>query len=104
LARYKATDTPAPFVELDAGEYLLNILMEAGPIKPASMGGFLALDWSDIAAYASLTLADFDPWEATLLRKMSEAFVLGMSEGASPFSIPPADRKSSQEILQDGLL
>jgi hypothetical protein len=62
----------------------------------AAMGGFLALDWVDIAAYASLTMADIEPWEAKLLRKMSEAFVSGMNEGTSPFSIPPADRKSAQ--------
>jgi hypothetical protein len=77
LMRHNAAKTPAPFVELDAGEYLLNLLMEAGPIK-------------------SLTMADLEPWEATILRKMSEAFVTGMNEGASPFSIPPADRESAK--------
>jgi hypothetical protein len=96
LMQYNARETPAPFVELDAGEYLLNTLMEVGAIKSAAMGGFLALDWVDLAAYASLTMADIEPWEAKLLRKMSEAFVSGLNEGASPFSIPPADRKSAQ--------
>jgi hypothetical protein len=96
LIRHNLSKTPAPFVDLDAGEYLLNVLMEAGAIKSAAMGGFLALDWVDLAAYASLTMADIEPWEAKLLRKMSEAFVSGMNEGTSPFSIPPADRKSAQ--------
>jgi hypothetical protein len=96
LMRHNAAKTPAPFVELDAGEYLLNLLMEAGPIKSQPMGGFQALDWVDFAAYASLTMADLEPWEATILRKMSEAFVTGMNEGASPFSIPPADRDSAK--------
>jgi hypothetical protein len=41
-------------------------------------------------------MADLEPWEATILRKMSEAFVTGMNEGASPFSIPPADRESAK--------
>jgi len=41
-------------------------------------------------------MTDIEPWEAKLLRKMSEAFVSGMNEGTSPFSIPPADRKSAQ--------
>lgn len=94
--RHTANKTPAPFVELDAGEYLLNILIEAGPIKSAPMGGVQSLDWVDLAAYATLTASDFEPWESLLLRKMSDAFVLGMNEGASPFSIPPADRKNAK--------
>lgn len=96
LARHAANNTPAPFVELDAGEYLLNMLIEAGPIKSAPMGGVQSLDWVDLAAYASLAATDLEPWEAALLRKMSDAFVLGMNEGASPFSIPPADRKTAK--------
>jgi hypothetical protein len=94
--RHKANKTTAPFVELDTGGYLLQILMEAGPIKAGPMGGFQSLDWVDIAAYTSLTMADVEPWEATILREMSEAFASGMSEGTSPFSIPPTDRKSAK--------
>ena len=94
--RHNANDTPPPFVELDAGEYLVKILMEAGPVKSAPMGGVQALDWVDIAAYASLAMDEFDPWEATLVREMSAAFVAGMNEGTSPFSIPPNERKSTQ--------
>jgi len=94
--RHTANSTPAPFVELDAGEYLLNILIEAGPIKSGPMGGFQSLDWVDIAAYASLTMDTIEPWEASLIKKMSDAFVTGMNEGTSPFSIPPDQRKKTK--------
>jgi hypothetical protein len=96
LMRHNASKTPAPFVELDVGEYLLNMLMDAGPIKSAPMGGVLALDWGDLRDYDHFSVSAIEYWEAKLLIQMSEAFANGMSEGASPFSIPPADRASAK--------
>jgi len=90
--RHEATKTPAPFVKVRAGGYMLDLLMEAGPVKSAPMGGFYALDWADVAAYASLTMDHIEPWEAVLLREMSDAFAAGLNEGKSPFSKAPADR------------
>jgi hypothetical protein len=94
--RHNAAKTPAPFVELDAGEYLVDILMEAGPIKSAPMGGVLAIHWGDLRDYDHFALGGIEYWEAKLLIQMSEAFVAGMNEGSSPFSIPPADRESAK--------
>jgi hypothetical protein len=96
LMRHNASKTPAPFVELDVGEYLLNMLMDAGPIKSAPMGGVLALHWGDLRDYDHFSVSEIEYWEAKLLIQMSEAFANGMSEGASPFSIPPADRESAK--------
>jgi hypothetical protein len=101
LMRHNASQTPAPFVELVAGEYLLNMLMEAGPIKSAPMGGPIALSWGDLRDYDHFSISPIDHWEASLLIEMSVAFVSGMNEGVSPFSIPPADRDSAK---QNGLL
>jgi len=56
------------------------------------MGGYMALDWVDLASYAALTLERVEPWEASLLRRMSQAYAAGLEEGKSPFSIAPADR------------
>ena len=91
--RYRATKVPAPFVQVDEGAVFLEILMEAGPVKSAPMGGFAALDWVDIAAYVELTMDRFEPWEASLLRRMSQAYAAGLTEGADPFSISPVERK-----------
>jgi hypothetical protein len=87
------TNTPPPFIELDAGGYLLEMLMEAGPIKQVPMGGACALDWVDIAAYLAAYPVDVDHDERALLIKMSAAFVTGMHEGKNPFSIPPNERE-----------
>jgi hypothetical protein len=80
---------------LEAGEYLIDMLMEAGPIKPGGMGGSVPLDWLDVQAYASLMCDDIADWEALLLVRMSQAFALGLSEGTNPFSIPPIDREDN---------
>ena len=95
--RHNASQTPAPFVELGAGEYLLSILMDAGPIKSAPMGGPVPLSWGDLRDYDHFSISPIEYWEASLLIEMSAAFVAGMNEGVSPFSIPPADRDSAKQ-------
>jgi len=70
----------------------MELLMDAGPIKSGAMGGVEALDWVDLAAYTSLTMERVEPWEASLLRRMSQAYAAGLEEGKSPFSIAPVDR------------
>ena len=64
--------------------------MEIGPLKDGPMGR-VALEWVDLAAYASLT-GPVEPWEARLLLAMSRAYARGQHEGKSAFSIAPADR------------
>ena len=94
LMRCNANNTPAPFVELTEGGYLLSILMEAGPIKSSPMGGVQSLDWGDLSDYNAIAGAELESWEAKLVYEMSDAFFTGMNEGTNPFSIPPADRKN----------
>ena len=84
-------------MDVEAGAYLLHMLMEAGPVKSAPMGGAMALDWVDLQAYISMTVGDVDGWEASLLRRMSQAYAVGLQEGASPFSIAPAEREIKDE-------
>ena len=97
--RHSANKTPAPIVELDAGEYLIDILMEAGPTKSGPMGDSMALDRGSLRDYDYFSVVKLDEIEARLLIQMSRAFVSGMNEGESPFSIAPADRESSKSIL-----
>ena len=95
LMRHNANKTPAPFVELDAGEYLIGLLMKAGPIKSAPMGGAQALDWGNLRDYDHFLTVKLGEEDAGLLVQMSEAFVTGMNEGASPFSMSPLERNSA---------
>lgn len=90
--QYRAAKVAPPFVDVDEGAYFLHMLMEAGPVKSAPMGGAEALDWVDLHAYLSLAVGEVEGWEATLLRRMSQAYADGLSEGANPFSIAPVDR------------
>lgn len=98
--RHEATKTPPPFVEISVGGYMLDLLMEAGPVKSMPMGGFQALDWVDISAFASLTMDHIEIWEAKLLREMSDAFAVGLSEGTSAFSKAPADRTPDKKTAR----
>lgn len=84
-------------MDVEAGAYLLHMLMEAGPVKSAPMGGAMALDWIDLQAYINMTVGEVDAWEASLLRRMSQAYAVGLQEGASPFSIAPIDREIKDE-------
>jgi hypothetical protein len=93
--RHVANGTPIPYVELNTGQYLFIMLMDAGPIKSGAMGGHMALDWVDLHAYVSLTAGSLDEWEASLIMEMSQAYASGMSEGTSPFSKAPIERKTN---------
>ena len=91
--QYQDAGHPPPFVPVQACGYLMDALIEAGPVKSDGMGNRVPLDWVDIKAYTDLTGAVTEPWEAAILRRMSAAFAQGMQEGKSPFSIPPTDRE-----------
>jgi len=90
--RCEAAGKPAPFVEIEAGEYFLEMLMEAGPVKSGTMGGSEGLDWVDLTAYFAGYDFEVEHEDRVLLRKMSQAFANGLSEGTNPFSIAPVDR------------
>ena len=84
-------------VEIEAGEYLLETMMTLGPVKPAPMGGVLALDWPDVIPYMTRYYPESEEWEARWIIGMSEAFAVGMDEGKSIFSKAPMDRQ--QEVV-----
>ena len=85
-------------VQLEAGEYLLEMLMDAGPVKPMPMGGVGSLDWADLFPYFNLTYPEVEGWEARWIIAMSEAFAKGMSEGKSLASKAPMDRVQEADL------
>jgi len=91
--QYQDMGRVPPFVPIDACRYLLEALFEAGPVKSDVMGNRVALDWTDLKAYADMTGAVTEAWEASMLRRMSMAFATGLQEGKSAFSIAPVDRE-----------
>jgi hypothetical protein len=59
---------------LRAGEYLISLLFEAGPVKPAGMGGFIPIDQPDIAALQLNQCVELTPWECRALRQLSRIY------------------------------
>ena len=73
---------------LQAGGYLLEAFTAMGMVCQ----GPSVLTWAEIDAFARLTGAIAEPWEAGLLRQMSVEYLAGFREGDDPLSIPPAER------------
>lgn len=71
------------------GQYLLDMLLEAGPTKHIGQGEEHPLSWSDLHAYACCTGAVQEVWEFELLKELSIEFLQGKIQGKSPLSIEP---------------
>lgn len=78
-------------VELDAEEYLLNLVQELGPVRSNGMG-LTAPDWTEITAFAASHGLDLLPWEFRAIRRMCLAYISGLKTGVEPLSIPPMER------------
>lgn len=74
-------------VDLDAGEYLLNALLQIGPVVNNGMG-LVAQPWTEIRAFCG---DSFEEWEAVAIRRMSEAYLRGLNL-TSPLAIMPMER------------
>lgn len=59
---------------LEWGDYLISYLFEFGPTMAAGMGNG-PLTATEILAWQELMGIEFDPWEARLLRRLSNEYV-----------------------------
>lgn len=80
---------PLASVSIEAGEYLLDALISAGPCTWGPMGDAMPLSWLDLWAFGQATRAVSEPWEFETLHEMSRAFVSGLALGKSQFADPP---------------
>ncbi len=69
------------------GEYLIAYLFEFGPTTPAGMGS-APIGAIEIAAWQDLLGIEFQPWEARLLRRLSNEY-LAESHAATKRDCPP---------------
>ena len=74
---------------LKAGSYLIDELFTIGAYRSGAMGGFIALSWQEVDAFARLTNRISEGWEAELLVKMSREYVKGLQIGLEPMGIAP---------------
>lgn len=77
---------------MDAGGYLIEALLDAGPTAPGPMGGEMPLSWTDIWDYAQATRAITEPWEMKLLSQFSREYLAAKLAGADVFAIDPVDQ------------
>ena len=97
VKQYQDAGRTPPFVPVEACGYLMDALIEAGPVKSDGAGGRIALEWPDIDCYARRTGTVTEAWEASILRHMSIAFANGLQEGKNAFSIAPVDRNPTND-------
>lgn len=91
----KRQDRPLGLPELDAGAYIVNALVEAGPTIFDGMGE-RPLSWVDIDAYARATGGDWQPWELRAVFGMSRAYLAGKQAGKEPLAVPPTEDQGAQ--------
>jgi hypothetical protein len=89
---YTDAKSPIPYVELEAGQYLISELFAFGPDKPAPMGGGMPLSAQDVWYHCLNTGVHWEPWERAALVKMSEGYCRARAEGKDVFCIAPVDR------------
>lgn len=87
---------PLPLVELEAGDYLLDLLQQLGPIRSGGMG-LTTPDWQEVVAFASASSLDLEPWEYRLIRRMCAGYLREFNAGKEPLSIPPIERGNEVE-------
>ena len=89
-----ANGKPLGLPKIEAGGYLVDAMYEAGPITADAMGNRRPLDWPVLSAFANIP----DPlvkhrWELTALRRMSAAYLRGLTAGEDGLSKHPNDWK-----------
>jgi hypothetical protein len=79
--------------QLDFGEYLIEALFTAGPVRIEAEGE-LPLAWAEILAFAKATRAIREPWEFETLMRMSRGYLAEKNAAVSPLRVAPLDRAS----------
>lgn len=77
--------------------YLVDTLMEAGPVSPAGMGTTV-LSWADLQAWQHGTGIALAPWEARLVRQLSAEYLQESRRAEAHDALPPwLDSEEEQE-------
>jgi hypothetical protein len=87
----KAQGIAVPYVELEAGGYLLEALFVVGPASRSAMGEAAQITWLDLWAYGQTTGAVTEPWEYETLMAMSRAYLDGLEHGKNHFALSPLE-------------
>lgn len=89
-------EPPMPPID-EACAYMVGYLFEAGPEMPGAAGS-VPLTHSEIEAWARVTGRDITPWEASTMRRLSVAYVVGRYE-ADELDAPAPWMPSDQDAM-----
>lgn len=73
---------------IEAGAYIVDLLMEIGPAHEG-MAGPVPITYRDLAAYEGVTGVPLDGFEARILRVLSIAWCAGINESRAHNAPPP---------------
>lgn len=79
---------PPQLPEVLAGQYLLNWLFEVGPTQPAGMGSG-PVTFQELAAWQQQAGIELQPWETSLLRRLSVEYLNESYEATNAARPPP---------------
>lgn len=85
--RRETTSRELPPIE--GGGYLIDILFEIGPIKPAGMGAQIGIEETDLLAWQQNQQVALYPWEAKLIRLLSREYAAMAMEARDPLCSAP---------------
>lgn len=69
---------------IGAAGYLIEILFEIGPTKPAGMGGQIGIDEADLIAWQQNQRVRLSPWECKTIRSLSRDYAAMLFEASKP--------------------
>jgi hypothetical protein len=96
MAMAKRLKEPAYLPELGPEIYLWHTLRDVGLMVQTPMGQ-TPIGWPELNAFSQLTQQQLEPWEASTLIRMSEAYLAELSIGEEPFAMPPHERVEDED-------
>jgi hypothetical protein len=78
-----------------SARFLVDYLLEIGPIKPVGMGSG-SIDWQDIEAWQRCTGITLPPWQARMLRRLSRSYLAMSREAEEPDCRSPTQEEVTQ--------
>ena len=85
-------------LDTSKGKYLIEALMAMKPYSVTD-NGYVPVSWVEIHAFMEATGRISEPWEAELLKEMSERYIQGMTDSKESLSVEPALRDQHQREL-----
>lgn len=78
----RETKQNAPMPKIGVAGYLIEILFEIGPTKPAGMGGQIGIDDLDLVAWQQNQQVRLSPWECHTIRSLSRDYAAMLFEAS----------------------